>query len=153
MAFLRQKFSKHPGDEEKEQEKNMESLELKKEISNLKQFVNQLQDERLKETPVLKEKKEIKLGIQMLICSYLGVFDSIPKMRNEKKAILLSQILNTDGHENIRKRLSSIDALDSNNVRRKNLTYIHDLFEKLELHDAAKLVKSDLNKIPRNIEK
>lgn len=153
MAFLKQNYTRLPGDEKKEQEKNMREIETQKEISTLKQFIKELQEERLKETAIPKEKKDIKLGIQMLICNYLGLLDNLPKLDNGKNSMLLSQILNTTGNENIRKRLSSIDGLDSNKVRRKNLTYVIELFEKLGLNEIAKVVKSDLNKIPRSIDK
>ena len=149
MSFNKQQFMRKPGDTEKELEKIENELAIKNDISDLKQFIKELQEERLKETATPKERKNIKLGIQMLICSYLDIIDNIPKIRNEKKAVLLSQILNTDGHENIRKRLSSIDALDSNKVRRKNLKYVYDLFEKLGMADIAKKVKSDLNSIAK----
>ena len=57
MSFNKQQFMRKPGDTQKELEKIENVLAIKNDISDLKQFIKELQEERLKETATPKESR------------------------------------------------------------------------------------------------
>jgi hypothetical protein len=85
-----------------------------------------------------------KMAIQLLICHYLGILDSLRGIENTKKQVLLSILFKTEGVENIRKKLSNVGGKNSPLLIMKNLEPIRDLFQELELSDQLKKVEADL---------
>lgn len=82
------------------------------------------------------------LPIQMLLVHYLGIMESVV-MPNTRKNILLSILFKTEGAENIRKNLSNLNPLKTEN----NLQVIAGIFKELQLEKELVLVTNDLNKI------
>ena len=72
--------------------------------------------------------KEDYLPIQMLLFYYLGFINQI-ELANTRKKILLSIMFKTEGFENIRKYLSDIKNLKT----QENLEIIKDIFEEFAL--------------------
>ncbi len=142
---MRRNFELTPFDLEKEKLAKKQALQLKKDVALLKE----IHQERLANTKSQKAKTDITIGTQFLICHYLGLLSPLPSVTNDKKAILLSQIFNVEGFENLRQRFSNIHHKDSFAVQRKNLAHIKDLFNKLGLNELEKAVEKDLIKLTK----
>lgn len=94
------------------------------------------------------KKSEIVIGRQLLLMHYLELIDLI-KTTNQKKAVILSVLFNTEGSENIRRALSNIGGSGSRYQTKENLEFIFLIFEKLGLDELKNKVLKDINKLPK----
>lgn len=94
------------------------------------------------------KKIEIVIGRQLLLMHYLELIDLI-KTTNQKKAVILSVLFNTEGSENIRRALSNIGGSGSRYQTKENLEFIFLIFEKLGLDELKNKVLKDINKLPK----
>jgi len=121
---------------------------LLKEIKALKSANGKLKKSKINKTG-------LNVNIQLLVIKYLNLLDKIEegeklKIDNINKSKLLSVIINS-GSENIRRFLSNPQYGISNNAKRKNLNYVITLFKSLNLNEAAKLARKDLQKLPPTV--
>ena len=158
MTLIRDQFKRTPFDSEEEANKKIAEAKKKEDEENtqnelklLKYSFNKLLDEKLEGDKSKKKQGEITISIQLLIMHYLG-FLKIGELKNKEKALLLSVIFGTEGHENIRRFLSNVGGKDSPLLERKNLLYIEDLFKRLGMEEQLQKVQKDLAKKPANTE-
>jgi hypothetical protein len=90
--------------------------------------------------------REGYMPLQLLIAHYLGWLDGL-STTNENMSVLLAIIFNKEGTENIRKNLSSIQDLKSE----QNLEDLRDFFEILKFGDAQNKVENDIRLLNRHL--
>jgi hypothetical protein len=106
-------------------------------IEALEEKVKRLQASKKARKPAV-----ISISQQILILEYLDILQKIESNSNDLKAVLLQYIFNSNGDENIRKRLSNLKKIKT----KRNLIFLQNIFQKLKLENPLKKVKKDLNR-------
>jgi hypothetical protein len=146
MSSFRDMFTKTPESIRLEEEKKLKEDKLQKDVSELYQTIDLLKDELLKKEKTKGKKEEVSISIQLLILHYLDYLN-IENLNNKNKSVLLSVLLNTNGVENIRKKLSNVGGSKSPLLTLNNLIFLEKLFQKTNLNEALERVRKDISKI------
>jgi hypothetical protein len=117
----------------------------KAEIDRLTEVIELLKKEHSTGKKPKNQNEEVT-AVQLLIFHYLGFLQQINVSNNKIKAQFLSKIFNTEGWENIRKKLSNTGGRNSKLLTKKNLEKVCGILEAAGLGEALKKAKKDLDK-------